>query len=141
MFYKSSAFSFFPFALLALSSSASCPTFDSDDKISVPMATGGIRSYLLFPVSNSCPFICIEITFWDEWVVPSRPNLCLSEQSEHFICVLACQYDNEHSPRDVNDEADSEDEPDQVSLSFGPHFNIAFGHVVLLQSYFIKQPH
>lgn len=28
-----------------------------------------------------------------------------------------------------------------ISLSSGPHFNIAFGHVFLLHSYFIKQSH
>jgi len=74
-------------------------------------------------------------------VVPSSPNLCLSERSEHLICVPACQYESEHLPRDVNDEADGGEKPDLISLSSGPHFNITLGHVFLLQSYFIKQSH
>lgn len=69
----------------------------------------------------------------------SGPLQCLSERSEHFICVPARQVDGERSPRDVNDETDCWEEPEMSSLSFGPHFNIAFGHVFLLQSYFIKQ--
>lgn len=84
---------------------------DSDDmRFQSPWQPAGLVTISTFLSLIPAPFICIEITFRDEWVVPSSPNLCLSESSEHLICVHACLYQHEHSPRDVNDEADSVEE-------------------------------
>lgn len=85
---------------------------DSDDmRFQSPWQPTGLATISTFLSLIPAPFICIEITFWDEWAVPSSPALCLSERLEHLICVPARLYQREHLPRDVNDEADSAEEP------------------------------
>lgn len=84
---------------------------DSDDmRLQSPWQPTGLVAISTFLSLIPAPFICIEITFWDEWVVPSSPNLCSSERWEHLICVPDCLYQHEHLPRDVNDEADGVEE-------------------------------
>lgn len=112
---------------------------DSDDMRSQSLwQPAGLVTIKTFLSLIPAPFICIEITFWDEWVVPSSLNLCLSELFEHLICVPACLYQCEHLPCDENDKADSVEEPDLSSLSSGPHFNIAFGHVFFITLIFYQ---
>lgn len=128
-------------ALLALDSSASCPTWLWWYEISVPMATSGTRNHLHFPPSNSCPFHLHRnnILGWMSGPLQSQ-SVSVWELRASYLCsrlpVSAWTFTSwcewwSWQRRGAG----------VISLSSGPHFNIAFGHVFLLHSYFIKQSH